>query len=108
MFQDSPKANITTDGERHLGAVIGSDQYRVKYVEAKVSEWIEEIAGLTQVAKEEPHLAYSAYSFVVRSKWNYVMRVIPNISPILQPLENEIRKLIAVLVGRDVNDLERR
>ena len=34
---------IDTDGERHLGAVIGSPSFREKYVRKKVANWILDI-----------------------------------------------------------------
>ena len=34
---------ITHSGERHLGAVIGSPEFRAEYVESKVESWIDDI-----------------------------------------------------------------
>ena len=38
--------NITTEGKRHLGAVIGSRSYTEEYVVCKVENWSEEIKKL--------------------------------------------------------------
>ena len=35
--------NITEDGKRHWGAVIGSIEYRENYVAQKVNTWLDEI-----------------------------------------------------------------
>ena len=51
---------IDTDGERHLGAVIGSPSFREKYVRKKVVKWVLDIEQLTSIAKDEPQLALSA------------------------------------------------
>ena len=66
-----PKANIlfgphgikiTTDGERHLGAAIGSKQFKEDYVKAKVDSWILDVKQLASIGEEEPQLAYAAYT----------------------------------------------
>ena len=35
--------NVTVQGQRHLGAVIGSQEYVVEYVNNKVTNWISKI-----------------------------------------------------------------
>ena len=37
--------NITTDGKRHLGAVIGSDEYKSEYCEGLVNNWVKELTN---------------------------------------------------------------
>ena len=39
--------NITTEGRRHLGAVIGSGAYKEEYLSGNVNGWIEELNELT-------------------------------------------------------------
>ena len=38
--------NVTAQGQRHLGAVIGSPEYVEEYVNDKVSNWISKITKL--------------------------------------------------------------
>ena len=57
------KINITTEGKRHLGAAIGSNEFRVKYVIEKVDEWIDELKTLSAYAKSQPQAAYAAFCF---------------------------------------------
>ena len=45
LFQ-STAINVTTEGHRHLGAVIGSQDYQKDYVDGKVTEWVSEIVKL--------------------------------------------------------------
>lgn len=89
-FSDSGVV-VTKDGQRHLGAVIGTEEFKKEYVGDKVAEWIEEVKVLADMAKTEPHAAYSAYTHGLQHRWNYVMRTIPGISPLLRPLEDAIR-----------------
>ena len=57
------KINITTEGKRHLGAAIGSNKFRVKYVIEKVDEWIDELKTLSAYAKSQPQTACAAFCF---------------------------------------------
>ena len=101
---------VTKDGERHLGAVVGSETFKEDYIKVKVNEWTKEIVTLAEVAKTEPQAAYSAFTHGIRNKWNYLMRTVPNISDMFLPLENAIRRDLvpALCNGRCVNDIERK
>ena len=48
------EVNITTEGQRHLGAVIASQEYKDHYCEEKVRIWKEEIEGVSEIAKSQP------------------------------------------------------
>ncbi len=108
VFSDT-NVTITTEGERHMGAVIGSHDFKEQYVTNKINKWVNDIEELTIIAKEEPQAVYSCYVKAVSHRWNYVQRTIPNIEHLFAPLEDAIReKLIPALVGRRVSDVERR
>ena len=99
---------ITTAGERHLGAVIGSNEFREEYIQNKVSQWIKDVEQLSEYAVDEPQLAYSAYTKAVSMRWGFLQRTIPNTKDYFEPLERTIRdKLIPAIIGRPVSDLER-
>ena len=53
---------ITTQGRRHLGAVVGSEEFKKEFVTEKVAKWIDELTKLTKIAQTEPHVAYAAYT----------------------------------------------
>ena len=42
--------NITSDGERHLGAVIGTDENKRQYINQKIDDWTQEINLLAEIA----------------------------------------------------------
>ena len=52
IFGSSVK--ITKEGKRHLGAVIGSPNYKDQYCRGMVTEWIEQLENLTNIAKSQP------------------------------------------------------
>ena len=53
--------NITEDGKRHLGAVIGTIEYRENYVTQNVNNWLDELSMLCDIARIEPQAAYSCF-----------------------------------------------
>ena len=49
---------VTTQGKRHLEAVLGT-QYSVEhYVTKRVKEWISELEQLSNIACSQPHIVY--------------------------------------------------
>ena len=100
---------ITKEGQRYLGAVIGTPKFKENFVKTKVAEWAQEIKTLSEIAKTEPHAAYTAYTHGLQSKWNYLMRTIPGISHLLMPVEDTIRNIFlpALLGSVTVTDEER-
>ena len=106
---ESTGIKVTLTGERHLGAVIGSQECRKEYINGKINEWIKDVEQLSRFAKEEPQLAYSAYTKAISMRWCFVQRTIPNSKDYFIPLEETIREeLIPAIVGRKVTDLERK
>ena len=51
---------LTADGQRHLGAAIGTSNFRAQYAGEKVTKWCNELHRLTDFAKTQPYAAYSA------------------------------------------------
>ena len=101
---------ITKEGERHLGAVLGTESFKEKYVKDAVATWVKETDLLAQFAVTEPQAAYTAFTFGMKHKWNYLMRTVPNIGPLLEPLEEVIngRFIPAISNGHFPSERERR
>ena len=81
---------ITTEGQRQLGAVIGSAEYKDEYVTNKIQGWVDELKELQKVAKVEPHIAYCAYVFGMQHRYTYLLRTIPDITADLTHLDKAI------------------
>ena len=60
--------NITTEGQRHLGAVIGSQEFKDQYCQEKVLGWKGELEALSEIARSQPHAAYTVFSKGYKSK----------------------------------------
>ena len=100
--------NITCDGRKHLGAAIGSEKYRSEYVESLITKWVTEINVLSEIAKIEPHSAYSAFIHGHQHKYTYFLRTIPNISNQLKVLDDAIDRFIkSLLMNYECNSFER-
>lgn len=100
---------IKTGGEKHLGAILGPMHDREKFIKDRVEEWVNEIRRLAKIATIEPHAAYTALTFGIRHRWNYLMRTVPGIGHLLEPLEQTIKRelLPALAGGRNPTDVER-
>ena len=101
---------VTSAGKRHLGAVIGSQDYKNEYVNNLVTTWKEELETLSKIAEIQPQAAYSAYVHGFKGKFVYFLRTIPNINDHLQPIEEVIRNNLipAITGGHQCSDEERK
>ena len=94
---------ITTEGQRHLGASIGSSTFKEAYVNGKVNSWLKELENLCNIAESQPPAPYSAFIFGFVHKFTYYLRTIPDIAQLLLPIEQFIAsKLIPILFGCEV------
>ena len=101
--------SVTEEGKRHLGAAIGTQPFVERYVMQRVSEWVNAIERLSTFAHTQPHAAYAAFTHGLMSKWNYLLRTVPNIGDLLKPLEEVIRRqFLTSLTGQNAfNDITR-
>ena len=107
LFEDCP-VNITTQGMRHLGAAIGSNEFKESYISGKVKEWCMEIRKLSTIAKSQPHVAYSAYIHGEQHKFTYFLRTIEGINEQLKPLDEVLNnEFIPALFGCEIDENER-
>ena len=107
FFKDT-NTKITTEVQRHLGAVIGSETFKQKYVQGKIDQWIKELGVLRKTAWYEA--VYSGFMIAFKHKPMYFMRMIPNIKNQLKQLDDVIRMefIPAVTAGINCSDIERR
>ena len=60
IFSDT-EVQLTTEGQRHFGAVIGSAEYKKRYVDSLIDDWNQQLKILSKIAEIEPQAAYSAF-----------------------------------------------
>ena len=109
MFEGT-HIQITQNGKRHLGAIVGSLAYRNEFLSEKVNRWYNEIRLLSEIARIEPQAAYSCFVSGYKHKFTYCMRTIPNIGDLLKPIDEIIltKFIPAITGGIVINDLERK
>ena len=101
--------NITTEGQRHLGAVIGSPDFKSSYCNAKATKWLEELNNLNNIAESHPHMAYVAFTKGYLSKFTYFMRTIEGFDQFVSPIDEILNnKFIPILFGTDAPSTELR
>ena len=96
------EVNITTEGKHHLGAVIGSKDYKDEYCRDKVQRWRQDITSLAEIAKSQPHAAYIALTKAYKSKFTYFMRTIEAFEDYTDPVQEALNEiLLPQLFGQD-------
>ena len=107
LFKECP-INITTSGKRHLGATLGTQEFKTTYIDEKVSVWCKRLEKLSEIAKAEPHVAYAAYIHGEQHRYTYFTRTLKDISENLQPIDEIIENsFLPALFGRNITEKER-
>jgi hypothetical protein len=107
IFENS-SIKITTTGKRHLGAALGSQDFKKEYISEKVEQWMGDIEKLSEIAESQPQAAYSAYIHGYQHKFRYFLRTLADIKEELRPLDELItNKLIPSIIGSQVSEVER-
>lgn len=75
---------------------------------SKVEDWVKEVTRLAEFARSQPQASYAAFTFGLRHRRTYLMRTLPGIENLLQPLERAISDvLIPSLIERNCSEEER-
>ena len=107
LFKECP-INITASGKRHLGATLGTQEFKTTYIDEKVSVWCKRLEKLSEIAKAEPHVAYAAYIHGEQHRYTYFARTLKDISENLQPIDEIIENsFLPALFGRNITEKER-
>ncbi|XP_057302766.1 uncharacterized protein LOC130636933 [Hydractinia symbiolongicarpus] len=99
IFADS-NILVTSTGQSHLGAVIGSQSYKIEYVNSKVASLVEQLKLLSKIAELEPQSSYCAFVTGFKAKLTFLLRTVPDIKKLLQPIETVVRnEFIPAITG---------
>ena len=69
-----------------------SRSYKEDYMNEKIDQWIKEVKLLSEIAKIEPQCALSRFMSRYKHKLNYYMRTVPDISNLIQHIDDIITK----------------
>ena len=50
------EVKITSEGHRHIGSALGSDEFKRDLIRSKVEKWLVDLKQLVDIAKEEPQV----------------------------------------------------
>ena len=89
IFKDTG-VHITSEGQRYLGAPLGTDEFKNQYVSQQVETWAQELMDLSEFSTSEPHPSFSAYTMGLSKRWLFLMRTTKDVSSLFQPLEDII------------------
>jgi hypothetical protein len=91
---------------RYLGGSYGDAAEKELWVQEKVGRWVHCVEVLTKCAYTQPQIAYAALVIVLQNEWTHLSRIVPNVGPLLAPIEEAIReKFIPALFGFSPSDL---
>ena len=100
---------ITLHGRQYLGSAIGTTSFQHEFVNEKVKQWVKYIEELSKVAELDPHTAYYGYVNGLCRRWTFLMRSTPQISHLLQPIEDVINNVfLPSIIGKSITELERK
>ena len=85
------KVKVISEGKRHLGAVIGTEVFKVSCTKPLVDDWINQFKLLSIIAESEPQSIYLDFVSDFKGTLNYFMRIIPSLGELLKSLEYVIR-----------------
>ena len=86
--------NISTQGQKRLGAALGSRSYLEEYVSEKVNDWVGQVVKLAEFAAPQPQACYAAYTFGLKLKWTYYLRTLSDIEELPEPLKRAISDVL--------------
>ena len=73
-----------------------------------MKDWVASVDMLAKIAVSQPRAAHSVFVHRLQARWGFLMRTVPLLSELLQPLEDAIRmRLIQAILGKEVSDLGR-
>ena len=85
--------NVNCKGRSYLGLPLDTEDYALEFVKKKVEVWSNELTLLSGIALVQPCIAFATYTHGLKSKWSFLSRNVPDISPLLHPLELILRTL---------------
>ncbi|XP_062508484.1 uncharacterized protein LOC134184756 [Corticium candelabrum] len=100
LFENT-NINITTEGQKYLGAAIGNKDFCNNFLQEKVTNWKLQVERLSCIAQTQPQAAHSIFTRGLIGRWKFALRTNENFAAYLNPLEEALRsKLIPAITNR--------
>ena len=81
------------EGRRYLGGYVGSEEGKSIFTGKKVQEWLGCLDELSKVARDEPQAALVGLTRSLQCEWNFVHRVVKDVSELFTPLEKMLEEI---------------
>ena len=91
IFQNS-NFKFTYEEKRHLGAALGTDEFKITYVNGKLEKWCKEMENLSKLAKIQSHAAFPAYINGKQQKFINLLRTIKGMKELDDIVMNAISR----------------
>ena len=85
---------MTTEGKRHFGAVVGSNDLWIKYVNEKAKEWASEFKVLPEFVKSQPQAIYAAFCFAEQNKFSSFLWIIPEMNNLMRSVDEIVQNFL--------------
>ena len=96
---------ITTEGVRLLGSVIGGEMFTNHYLTEKMKEWASEIKNLAEIPKTEPQATFACLTHGLLSIYTFLMRTTPGLTEHFSVLRSIIlEEFLPSLFGKSLSD----
>ena len=100
FLEENNRSFKIVTGHRYLGGFIGDDSTRDEWLSNKLLDWQTSVTNLALAAEKFPQSAYAGLQKCLQHEWSFIQRVIPNIGPQFQDLEDSIRSdFLSALFG---------
>ena len=70
--------NISPQGQKHSGPVLGSRTHFEEYVNEKVEKWVEQVVRLAVLASSNSQASYAAFTIGPKHRWTCYLRTLPD------------------------------
>lgn len=93
-----------SDGDRYLGGFIGTMDSRKEWLAPQIEHWAKSVEKLARVAKRQPQAAYAAFTKSLQPQWLYSLRVLHDVGPEFQPIEDAVYdSFLPALLGMEAD-----
>ena len=59
-----------------------------------MEDWVSQVVKLADFAMSQPQACYTAFTFGLRHRWTYLLRTLPDIEDLVEPLERAIADVL--------------
>ena len=94
-------------GHKYLGGFVGDEKDKKEWVQTKVEFWVKSIHRISDLAKKDPHCAFTAVSKSLQNEWKYIQRVVEGIEDSFFSLRSAIRlHFLPEICGFEISEFD--